>query len=76
MQGEFISIETLRIYQEIEKENKELQDRINKAIEHIKKYSNCSGSIIEDKFIIEKIDEIYNGTQLLNILTGDEIEKI
>ena len=50
------------------------KSRIDKAIEHIKQYSNCSGSFIDDKFVIEKIEEIYNGTQLLNILTGGDEE--
>lgn len=36
MKGEYISIETLRIWQEVEKENEELRTKINKAIEYIK----------------------------------------
>jgi len=35
MKGEYISIETLRIYQDIEKENKELQEKINKARSYV-----------------------------------------
>ena len=73
MQGEYISIETLRIYQDIEKENKKLHEKIDKAIEYIKNHSKCGGSFIDDKFVIEYIDEIYNGMELLNIL-GDSNE--
>lgn len=40
MKTEIISIETLRIWQEIEKENKKLQSKINKAIKYIKKIIN------------------------------------
>lgn len=36
MKGEYISIETLEIMSEIEKENKRLQERIDKSIEYIK----------------------------------------
>ena len=36
MIGEIISIETLRIYQAIEQENKEQQERFSKAIKFIK----------------------------------------
>jgi hypothetical protein len=35
MKGEFITIETAQIMADIEKENKELQQRIDKAIEYI-----------------------------------------
>ena len=38
MKGEYISIETLEIMSEIEKENKRLQERIEKAVEYIKDY--------------------------------------
>ena len=65
MNGEYISIETLRTYQEIEKENKELQERINKATEYIKNNSGIDDyghNVIED-------DKEY----LLNIL-GDKDE--
>jgi len=75
MKGEYISIETLKIWQEVEKENEELHKKINKAIEYIKNHSKCGGSFIDNKFVIEYIDEIYNGMELLNIL-GDSNEKI
>ena len=35
MKGEFLSVETARIMADIEKENKELQERIDKAIDYI-----------------------------------------
>lgn len=35
MKGEYISMETSKIMADIEKENKELHDRIDKAIEYI-----------------------------------------
>lgn len=38
MKGEFISVETARIMADIEKENKNLQKRIDKAIEYINKH--------------------------------------
>jgi len=37
MQGEYISIETLKIYQEIEKENEELKRENEKLKEEIKR---------------------------------------
>lgn len=37
MKGEYISIETSKIMADIEKENKELHDRIEKAIDYIDK---------------------------------------
>jgi hypothetical protein len=35
MKGEYISIETLKVYQEIEKENKELHEKIYKAKSYV-----------------------------------------
>lgn len=49
-----------------------LQARNEKAIEYIKQNSKCGGSFIDDKFVIEYIDEIYNGMELLNILKGSD----
>lgn len=65
MKGEYISIETLRIYQEIEKENKELHEKIDKAIEYIK-----------DKYDDDLFDDTLTQFQdnLLNILRGDNYE--
>ena len=37
MKGEYISIETLKMYQEIEKENKELQEENKKLKEEVKR---------------------------------------
>ena len=57
----------------LSRDNKNYKSRINKAIEYIKQNSKCGGSFIDDKFVIEYIDEIYNGMELLNILNdGDE----
>lgn len=50
------------------------KSRNEKAIEYIKQNSKCGGSFIDDKFIIEYIDEIFNGMKLLNILNGDDEE--
>ena len=50
----------------------EYKQRIDKAIEYIKQNSKCGGSFINDKFVIEYIDEIFNGMELLNILNGDD----
>lgn len=63
MKGEFISIETARIQAEIEKENKELQERIDKAIEYIEKHFHW-GIGVEN-----------NITKILNILQGEENEE-
>ena len=49
-----------------------LISRIDKAIEYIKQNSKCGGSFINDKFVIEYIDEIYNGMELLKILIGGD----
>ena len=48
------------------------KSRNEKAIEYIKQNSKCGGSFIDDKFVIEYIDEIFNGMELLNILNGDD----
>lgn len=40
MKGEYISIETLRIMQDLEKENKELQNIIKEAKEYVYKMFN------------------------------------
>lgn len=52
----------------------QLEDRIDKAIEYIKTHSNCGGSVQEGKFIIEHIEEIYDGMKLISILRGEENE--
>ena len=49
-----------RLYGDLTYENVELKDRINKAIEYIKK-----------KQELTDIDEVINTTKLLNILKGD-----
>lgn len=55
----------------IEQVNKKLYERIEKAIKYIKTHSNCGGSVQEGKFIIEHIEEIYDGMKLLDILRGN-----
>ena len=66
--GEIISIETLRLWQEQEKENKELQERIKKAIEYIDKmyfeisYKTC---------LRIRLKDTQQGKELLNILKGE-----
>jgi DNA repair exonuclease SbcCD ATPase subunit len=64
----------------IERRNKKIskledyKSRNEKAIEYIKQNSKCGGSFIDNKFVIEYIDEIFNGMELLNILNGDDEE--
>ena len=50
------------------------KSRNEKAIEYIKQNSKCGGSFIDDKFVIEYIDEVFNGMELLNILNGGDEE--
>ena len=60
-----------KLTDEVLSKNYELRDRIDKAIEYIKTHSNCGGSVQEGKFIIEHIEEIYDGMKLIEILRGD-----
>lgn len=65
MKGEYISIETARIMADIEKENKELQKRIDEAIELIKE-AGCY-----DEELKTFCDDIWEELpDLLNILKG------
>jgi len=48
-----------------------LQQKIDKAINYIKKHSNCSGYFEDGKMIIDNIESIYGGYELLEIL-GDK----
>lgn len=58
MKGEYISIETAKIMGVIDKENKELQDKIDKAINYIYELkSNC------DEKALDKIIEILKGKE-------------
>ena len=73
--GEIISIETLRLWREQEKENIELQERINKAIEYLKNniadvdfmieeygYESVTGEYVETTFDdIEELTKILRG---------------
>lgn len=45
MKGEFISIETTQIMADMEKENKELQQRIDKAIGYVKRVCENENNI-------------------------------
>lgn len=82
MQGEYISIETLRIYQEIEKENKELQkekDALLRTVEEYRKIClKISDYIKQNCEIIrhKDYDEIgkVNGSHILYLLNGDNNE--
>lgn len=62
MKGEFISIETLRINQEIEKDNTDLQNKVDQAIEYILKLKQNA----PDEKALDK---------LLKILKGETYEK-
>ena len=53
------------------KDYEELLIKIDKAIEYIKKHSNCSGYFEDGKMIIDNIESIYGGYELLEIL-GDK----
>lgn len=66
MKGEYISIETAKIMEEIEKENRKLQDIIDKAIKYIWSTKYEFGDLEQDyeDFAID----VY---KLLEILEGD-----
>ena len=68
MKGEFISIEILQIMSDIEKENKELQERINKAIEYINHAQNY-GTMAQ---VMPHLKPYVNGDDLLNIQGEDK----
>lgn len=55
-------------------EKEKLQQRIDKAIDYIINHSEASGSFNGEIFYIERIDDIKNGTKLLDILKGDDKE--
>lgn len=55
-------------------EKEDYKSRCQKAIEYILKHSQQSGTIINGKFIIENIELIYDGNNLLNILRGSDKE--
>lgn len=81
MQGEYISIETLRIWQEVEKENRELQQK-NKHLEEV----NCKLKKIiandtyreRNKQVLEFIKEndLTNGLNYMDNEIGDLFKKI
>lgn len=62
MKGEYISVETLKILQDMEKENKELQNKIEKAKEYI-------GKVCESKNDVNPYT--LHAPTLLNILEGN-----
>lgn len=62
MKGEFITIETAQIMADIEKENKELQQRIDKARKYL---STLKTYPFMEKFYIKDVE---------NILRGDDNE--
>ena len=59
MKGEYISIETSKIMADIEKENKELHDKIDKAIEYIE--DNSTNTYLLKSFDIDMLLEILKG---------------
>lgn len=81
MQGEYISIETLRIWQEVEKENRELQQK-NKHLEEInsKLRKNISNDIYRkrNKQVLEfiKQNDLTNGLNYIDNGIGDLFKKI
>lgn len=73
MKGEFISIETAKINADIEKENKELQERIDRAIDHIRKCCNMDSKWVNLHFDYAQNDmRSEDVDELLNILEGKE----
>ena len=68
MNYEVISIETARIMAEIEKENKELQDRIDRAIPKLKELNKKIKDILKIGIDIKEI------TDIANILQGENNE--
>ena len=73
MNYEVISIETARIMADIEKENKELQDRLDKAVKYLLK-----NKLYNFKYDEEELFEITTDKKakddLLNILQGENNE--
>ena len=74
MNGEIISMETARIMADIEKEKKELQDRIDKAILYYKTHQqecvigrNKDDRLIRDYYLPARCSKV-----LLNILEGKD----
>lgn len=57
MKGEFISIETLRINQVIEKDNTDLQNKVDQAIEYILKLKQNA----PDEKALDKLLKILKG---------------
>ena len=70
MNGEYISIETARITQELEKENKKLQERIDKAIEYILENEEPIKLGEHEHFAFYRF-QLDDTEELLNILQGD-----
>ena len=68
MNYEVISIETARIMAEIEKENQELQDRIDRAIPKLKELNKKIKDILKIGIDIKEI------TDIANILKGENNE--
>lgn len=64
MKGEYISIETSKIMADIEKENKELHDRIDNATAFIE-----VGRTFKNEETRKEVDYIFNN--LLEILKGE-----
>lgn len=73
MKGEFISIESAKINADIEKENKELQERIDKAIEYIKENTYKWKDTQFGEYVdMESFNVNCEPSKLLNILEGKD----
>ena len=70
MNGEYISIESAKIMTDIEKENKELQNRVNKAIKKI----NILNENLCENTDLQLVQLIKNQKEVLKILKGDKNE--
>lgn len=72
------------LYKKIEAQDKIINEQVleiarlkedkKKAREFIKKHSNCSGYFEDGKMIIDNIESIYGGYELLEILGDKENE--
>lgn len=70
MKEEYLSIDTITRLVELEKENKELQDRLDKAIEYINDLDNCKNVYANGDMTITNDYKI----ELLDILKGEDNE--
>lgn len=71
MKGEYISIETSKIMADIEKENKELHEKIDKAIEYIEENAPWEEETEDGDFVSGKLLQDDDIDYVLEILKGE-----